>query len=88
VTAYDLAGALNVELVDEPLFRAAGDLLVVLIDSPFKGIDDYAAAPQVAQRYMQLAMTQASDLHDFIAIAAIRRFLADSEGDPWRRRYD
>jgi hypothetical protein len=74
-TAADLAGSLDQPEIDRALFRGAGDLLVALIESPFKGITDYRDAPSATERYLRHAQQMADNLDDHFAVWQIHKLL-------------
>jgi hypothetical protein len=73
--------------VDRGLLTAAGEILAALIGGgPAEDIDDYEAGADAVEAFLSLMTTRAETLHDFTAVAAIRRFLADEDG--WDDRVD
>ncbi len=82
-TGADLAGALGEPQIDRGLFRGAGDLLVALIGSPYKGIANYRDAPLATERYLRHAQRMATDVDDLLAVGEIHAFLTRPR-DQWR----
>lgn len=71
--------------VDRGLLTAAGEILSALIDGgPAEDIDDYEAGADAVEAFLALMTTHAENLHDFTAIATIRRFLTGENG--WDER--
>jgi hypothetical protein len=83
----DLAGALDQAEIDRALFRGAGDLLVALIDSPFKGIDDYQDARTAVERYLRRAEAMADSLEDYLAVHRVHGFLT-ADDSKWGSRME
>jgi len=82
-TTADLAGALGPPRIDRALFRGAGDLLVALIHSPYKGIANYRDATVATERYLRHARRMAADVDDLLALSEIHSYLTRPR-DQWR----
>jgi hypothetical protein len=80
-TVGDLNGNLRQGEVDREMFSAAGEMLIALtVGDPFKGLTDYSDGDEAVEAYLQLAVSKAESLSDFLAVKAVERFLL-SEND-------
>jgi hypothetical protein len=85
-TTGELAGALEVEALDDGLLNAACDIVTALIiGGPAEGIDDYAAAPVALDRLLRHLESRARTIHQFLAVHQIARFLEENP-ERWAQR--
>jgi hypothetical protein len=75
-----LLAALEQDNVDRAMLTTAGELLSALIEEgPAQNIDDYGDGANAIERYLTLMRSRAETLNDYLAVAAIRDFVADDE---------
>jgi hypothetical protein len=75
-----LLAALEQDPVDRALLTATGEILSALIQGgPAEDIDDYADGADAVERYLTLMRSRAESLDDYLAVAAIRDFVAQEE---------
>jgi hypothetical protein len=71
--------------VDRGLLTSAGEILSALVDGgPAEDMDDYEEGADAVEAFLALMTTRAETLHDFTAVAAVRRFLSGEDG--WEER--
>lgn len=83
-----LLAALSQEDVDPDLLRSTAEIIQALISGePAKGIDDYEDGAAVSQLFLDHVEARGTGLAEFLAVAAIRRFLREEDADwPARER--
>jgi hypothetical protein len=76
-----LNDALRRDEVDRPLLTAAGEILTALVTGgPAQDMDDYEAGADAVAGYLASMQVRADALGDYLAVAAIKRFLDQEEG--------
>ena len=71
--------------VDRGLLTSAGEILSALVEGgPAEDMDDYEDGADAVEAFLALMTTRAESLHDFTAVANIRRFLSGENG--WEER--
>jgi hypothetical protein len=80
-TTGRLLDRLSVPEPDGDLLRAAGDIIrALVVGGPAKDVDDYADAPRLLRLFIDLMLTRAESLHDFLAVDSVARFLRAEDG--------
>jgi hypothetical protein len=81
-----LLSALDREVVDDDLLRAAGEIIQALIrGGPAANLDDYEDGAAVVKLFLDQIEQRGSSLPQLLAVVAIRDFLDDEEAD-WDAR--